>query len=149
MHLNVEEELRRSDEPGAWYAMLPLEVVYAFDPVPPEPQHEEPPTPMSRSGDGDSDGSGMDVEASSNGMGDGGGVSHTPAYADWTLPAKDAHHIIGGQARFQRQNTFGLPPFAGLRSGSMRALPCVDACSQHLSVCQSISSLQEAPLGLQ
>ena len=77
--------------------MLPLEVVYAFDPVPPEPQHEEPPTPMSRSGDGDSDGSAMDVEANSNGMGDGGGVSHTPAYADWTLPAKDAHHIIGGQ----------------------------------------------------
>ncbi len=95
--LDHEEELRRSDEPGAWYAMLPLEVVYAFDPVPPEPQHEEPPTPMSRSGDGDSDGSGMDVEASSNGMGDGWGVSHTPAYADWTLPAKDAHHIIGGQ----------------------------------------------------
>ncbi len=78
--------------------MLPLEVVYAFDPVPPEPQHEEPPTPMSRSGDGDSDGSAMDVEAASNGMGDGGGVSVTPAYADWTLPAKDAHHIIGGQA---------------------------------------------------
>ena len=110
--------------------MLPLEVVYAFDPVPPEPQHEEPPTPMSRSGDGDSDGSGMDVEASSNGMGDGGGVSHTPAYADWTLPAKDAHHIIGGQARFQRQNAFGLPPFGGLRSGSMRALPYIDAFSQ-------------------
>ncbi|KAL0047678.1 hypothetical protein WJX82_009126 [Trebouxia sp. C0006] len=88
----------RSDEPGAWYAMLPLEVVYAFDPVPPEPQHEEPATPMSRSGDGDSDGSGMDVESASNGMGDGGGVSVTPAYADWTLPTKDAHHIIGGQA---------------------------------------------------
>ena len=78
--------------------MLPLEVVYAFDPVPPEPQHEEPATPMSRSGDGDSDGSGMDVESASNGMGDGGGVSVTPAYADWTLPIKDAHHIIGGQA---------------------------------------------------
>ncbi len=90
--------MRRSDEPGAWYAMLPLEVVYAFDPVPPEPQHEEPATPMSRSGDGDSDGSGMDVESASNGMGDGGGVSVTPAYADWTLPTKDAHHIIGGQA---------------------------------------------------
>ncbi len=90
--------VRRSDEPGAWYAMLPLEVVYAFDPVPPEPQHEEPATPMSRSGDGDSDGSGMDVESASNGMGDGGGVSVTPAYADWTLPTKDAHHIIGGQA---------------------------------------------------
>lgn len=88
----------RSDEPGAWYAMLPLEVVYAFDPVPPEPQHEEPPTPMSRSGDGDSDGSAMDVEAASSSVGDGGGVSVTPAYADWTLPAKDAHHIIGGQA---------------------------------------------------
>ena len=27
----------RYDEPGAWYAMLPLEVVYAFDPVPPPP----------------------------------------------------------------------------------------------------------------
>ena len=93
-------EFDRAEEPGAWYAMLPLEVVYAFDPVPPEPQHEEPPTPMSRSGDGDSDGSAMDVEANSNGMGDGGGVSHTPAYADWTLPAKDAHHIIGGQACF-------------------------------------------------
>ena len=90
--------IHRSDEPGAWYAMLPLEVVYAFDPVPPEPQHEEPPTPMSRSGDGDSDGSAMDVEAASSSMGDGGGVSVTPAYADWTLPAKDAHHIIGGQA---------------------------------------------------
>ena len=23
------------DEPGAWYAVLPLEVVYAFDPIPP------------------------------------------------------------------------------------------------------------------
>ena len=89
----------RAEEPGAWYAMLPLEVVYAFDPLPPEPQHEEAPSPMSRSGDGDSDGSGMDVEANSNGMGDGGGVSHTPAYADWTLPARDAHHIIGGQVR--------------------------------------------------
>lgn len=95
---------RRSDEPGAWYAMLPLEVVYAFDPVPPEPQHEEPATPMSRSGDGDSDGSGMDVESASNGMGDGGGVSVTPAYADWTLPTKDAHHIIGGQASDRLQN---------------------------------------------
>ena len=98
-HLKLTMVSCRADEPGAWYAMLPLEVVYAFDPVPPEPQHEEAPTPMSRSGDGDSDGSGMDVEANSNGMGDGGGVSHTPAYADWTLPAKDAHHIIGGQAR--------------------------------------------------
>ena len=29
--------MRRYDEPGAWYAMLPLEVVYAFDPVPPPP----------------------------------------------------------------------------------------------------------------
>ena len=95
-HLTVGEH-DRAEEPGAWYAMLPLEVVYAFDPVPPEPQHEEPATPMSRSGDGDSDGSAMDVEANSSGMGDGGGVSHTPAYADWTLPAKDAHHIIGGQ----------------------------------------------------
>lgn len=93
--------------------MLPLEVVYAFDPLPPEPQHEEPPTPMSRSGDGDSDGSGMDVEASSNGMGDGGGVSHTPAYADWTLPAKDAHHIIGGQACLQLHNALGLPSCGG------------------------------------
>ena len=24
-------------EPGAWYAMLPLEMCYAYDPVPPEP----------------------------------------------------------------------------------------------------------------
>ncbi len=27
----------RYDEPGAWYAMLPLEIVYAFDPIPPPP----------------------------------------------------------------------------------------------------------------
>ncbi len=27
----------RYDEPGAWYAMLPLEMVYSFDPVPPPP----------------------------------------------------------------------------------------------------------------
>ncbi|BDA48591.1 beta-hexosaminidase [Coccomyxa sp. Obi] len=36
------------DEPGAWYAMLPLEMVYAFDPVPPPPAEqeiEEEPTP--------------------------------------------------------------------------------------------------------
>lgn len=75
--------------------MLPLEVVYAFDPVPPEPQHEEPATPMSHSGDADSDPDAMELE--SNGVGDGGGVSVTPAHADWTLPSKDAHHIIGGQ----------------------------------------------------
>ena len=87
----------RADEPGAWYAMLPLETVYAFDPIPPEPQHEEPATPMSHTGDLDSDGEAMELE--SNGVGDGGGVSVTPAYADWTLPSKDAHHIIGGQVR--------------------------------------------------
>ena len=85
----------RADELGAWYAMLPLEGVYAFDPVPPEPQHEEPATPMSHSGDADSDPDAMELE--SNGVGDGGGVSVTPAHADWTLPSKDAHHIIGGQ----------------------------------------------------
>ena len=37
----------RSDEPGAWYEMLPLEMVYAFDPIPPEPEMLA--TPMSRS----------------------------------------------------------------------------------------------------
>ena len=79
--------------------MLPLETVYAFDPVPPEPQHEESATAMSRSGDVDSDGSAMDVEAASSGNADGGSVSATPAYADSTLPASDAHHIIVGQAR--------------------------------------------------
>lgn len=89
----------RADEPGAWYAMLPLEMVYAFEPVPPEPQHEEPATPMSQIGEVDSDGEAMELE--SNGVGDGGGVSVTPAHADWTLPAKDAHHIIGGQVLLQ------------------------------------------------
>ncbi|EIE27605.1 glycoside hydrolase [Coccomyxa subellipsoidea C-169] len=29
------------DEPGAWYAMLPLEMVYSFDPVPPPPPEQE------------------------------------------------------------------------------------------------------------
>lgn len=33
--------MRRYDEPGAWYAMLPLEVVYAFEPVPPPPSHQD------------------------------------------------------------------------------------------------------------
>jgi len=29
----------RSDEPGAWFAMLPLEMVYDYDPIPPQPDH--------------------------------------------------------------------------------------------------------------
>jgi len=33
-------------EPGAWYAMLPLEMCYAYEPVPPEPQIEAPPLPV-------------------------------------------------------------------------------------------------------
>ena len=36
-------------EPGAWYAMLPLEMCYAYEPVPPEPPAEEevaPPPPL-------------------------------------------------------------------------------------------------------
>ena len=42
--LPVGFSLLRYDEPGAWYAMLPLEVVYAFEPVPPPPsfQHSDP-----------------------------------------------------------------------------------------------------------
>ena len=45
--LSYRSGMRRSDEPGAWYAMLPLEMVYAFDPIPPEPEMMA--TPMSRS----------------------------------------------------------------------------------------------------
>lgn len=36
---------RRSDEPGAWFAMLPLEMVYDYDPVPPQPAHSEDTSP--------------------------------------------------------------------------------------------------------
>lgn len=32
----------RSDEPGAWFAMLPLEMVYDYDPIPPRPQFPRP-----------------------------------------------------------------------------------------------------------
>ena len=125
--------MHRSDEPGAWYAMLPVEVVYAFDPVPPEPQQEETPTPMSRSGDGDSDDSGMDVENASSGMGDGGGVTVTPAYADWTLPSKDAHHIIGGQAsRILQTGCLGLSQkSSSLLKDHMQSLCTISAQLQH------------------
>ena len=124
--------MHRSDEPGAWYAMLPVEVVYAFDPVPPEPQHEETPTPMSRSGDGDSDDSGMDVENASSGMGDGGGVTVTPAYADWTLPAKDAHHIIGGQvSSCLQRGCLGLSQRPSQCKGHTQSLCSISAQLQH------------------
>ena len=38
MHGFADFDYRQSmahDEPGTWYAVLPLEVVYAFDPIPP------------------------------------------------------------------------------------------------------------------
>ena len=35
--------LHRSDEPGAWFAMLPLEMVYDYDPIPPQPESSRPP----------------------------------------------------------------------------------------------------------
>lgn len=37
-HLDL---LCRSDEPGAWFAMLPLEMVYDYDPLPPQPDYGE------------------------------------------------------------------------------------------------------------
>ncbi|KAK9837633.1 hypothetical protein WJX74_001756 [Apatococcus lobatus] len=79
----------RSDEPGAWYAMLPLEMVYAFDPIPPEPDEA---VPMSRDsqdslGDGDS-------KPTSN----GGSTAAPHLPPEWVLDRKDASNILGGQA---------------------------------------------------
>ncbi|KAK9815323.1 hypothetical protein WJX72_001752 [[Myrmecia] bisecta] len=77
----------RADEPGAWYAMLPLEVVYSFDPVPPEPV--DCATPMSHSS---MDSSASDLNLNLN------AASTGSLAGDWALEASHSDNILGGQA---------------------------------------------------
>ena len=54
----------RSDEPGAWFAMLPLEIVYDFDPIPPRPcyQHSETQKTIQSPPSSPEEANGIDVE---------------------------------------------------------------------------------------
>lgn len=100
----------RSDEPGAWYAMLPLEMVYAFDPIPPEPDEAVPMSRDSTSQDSLGDGDSKPVS-------NGGSTAAPHLPPDWVLDRKDASNILGGQVRnflisfpktFQSQGVTGL-----------------------------------------
>ena len=77
--------------------MLPLEISYAFDPIPPEPDMA---TPMSRSSLSEADIDDAGDLAFANAL----DLGSTPLGCDrldddWTLPAGKAHHILGGQVR--------------------------------------------------
>lgn len=81
----------QADEPGAWYAMLPLEMVYSYDPVPPEPAAaSNGPQPMSLGGD---EGAGAGEMEPSR--------AATPASSlggdDFSLTAAEAQLILGAQ----------------------------------------------------
>ena len=77
--------------------MLPLEISYAFDPIPPEPDMA---TPMSRSSLSEAEGDDAGDLAFANAL----DLGSTPLGCDrldddWTLAASQAHHVLGGQVR--------------------------------------------------
>ena len=116
----------RSDEPGAWYAMLPLEMVYAFDPIPPEPDEA---VPMSR------DSTSQDSAGDSKLVSNGGSTAAPHLPPDWVLDRKDASNILGGQVRtclIPSLQTHYIPsPFSHPHLGrpGVRALPAASSVS--------------------
>lgn len=75
--------------------MLPLEISYAFDPIPPQPDFA---TPMSRDSVSEEAGDDAGDLAFANAL----DLGYTPLGCDrmdddWTLPSSHAHHILGGQ----------------------------------------------------
>lgn len=70
--------------------MLPLEMVYAFDPIPPEPDEAVPMSRDSTSQDSIGDGDSKPVS-------NGGSTAAPHLPPDWVLDRKDASNILGGQ----------------------------------------------------